>query len=458
MIETSPDSIHKTSHTTHALKSALSDKQSHTDPLFFVASWRRLNPAYKHIALILAIKAGPDNKKVSATNTWIARWARRAEMTVINARRAMSKRGFVTTQPDGLERETGRHRGRRLHPNGQLHTFRLRRGQLHAYSLQNGQHIIAPSLNCKRAVVRRILSWHLRPDLELVMLVMLLNRDPNTPENENWYEGSVEELAELIGCGKTTIRGYLDELENLNRIKKHQQEHPDDLNKPEKHRRPRRNRYELPRDGEDFVPRPGTRLFSSEPPKKARDHESERLLVQAAKKLKAGPDGWRPASHTLLGEMIGKHRSGITPLLRRLQDDGKLEFKVERRLTWIRLLDQAMTNSPARVAAEVSIEPLPTSQPRISSQKNITKRLPRRRSLTPREKIIRRAIREDLHGTGYVEFLTRELLATRERWQAEGCSAAYTKAYDDPYWKQRIQDERTKERTKMHSARKTGRV
>jgi hypothetical protein len=75
------------------------------------------------------------------------------------------------------------------------------------------------------------------------------------------------------------------------------------------------------------------------------------------------------------------------------------------------------------------------------------KRRRRDRSLAPREKIIRAAISKGFRGKTYVDYLETEGLTTPQEWQLNNdnpCRRSYVAAYDDPYWRQRINDEKSK--------------
>jgi hypothetical protein len=71
--------------------------------------------------------------------------------------------------------------------------------------------------------------------------------------------------------------------------------------------------------------------------------------------------------------------------------------------------------------------------------------------MTNKEKVIRRAIRDGLQGSRYVDYLDICGLKTKEEWQKQKppCSASYKKAYADPRWKQLIYKEKSRMALRM---------
>jgi hypothetical protein len=76
----------------------------------------------------------------------------------------------------------------------------------------------------------------------------------------------------------------------------------------------------------------------------------------------------------------------------------------------------------------------------------------RKTPLTPLQKSIRKAIREGLEGIRYCKELDAEGAAPPTSWASDQLwPGKYAKAYQDPAWRKRIQDQKTKERRRMES-------
>jgi len=69
--------------------------------------------------------------------------------------------------------------------------------------------------------------------------------------------------------------------------------------------------------------------------------------------------------------------------------------------------------------------------------------------LTKREKVIRAAIRQGLHGIEYAEYLDHRRLFTHEKWQLDDCPTRYSRAYEIPHWRHQIQREKSRVARRM---------
>ncbi len=97
----------------------------------------------------------------------------------------------------------------------------------------------------------------------------------------------------------------------------------------------------------------------------------------------------------------------------------------------------------------------------FANREKTRRRLSAHRTLTKREKVIRKAIRQDLSGKRYFAFLDMKGLATEEKWQKHKdnpCPPRHAQAYEDPYWRGIIQKEKSRVATRVNSERTAKRV
>ncbi len=78
----------------------------------------------------------------------------------------------------------------------------------------------------------------------------------------------------------------------------------------------------------------------------------------------------------------------------------------------------------------------------------MTKRV-RKKSLTEAEKVISKAIKEDLKAERYCAYLDINNIKPLKAWIDELCPQSYVKAYKNPLWRKRIHDQKSRVKRKM---------
>jgi len=109
---------------------------------------------------------------------------------------------------------------------------------------------------------------------------------------------------------------------------------------------------------------------------------------------------------------------------------GLIHFEV-----WIKL-EAAIEHARLRAKVDIAASIHPTTTKRV-----------RKKPLTEAEKVISEAIKDDLKAERYCAYLERNNIKPPKDWEL--CPQSYVKAYKNPLWRKRIQDQKSRVKRKM---------
>jgi hypothetical protein len=173
--------------------------------------------------------------------------------------------------------------------------------------------------------------------------------------------------------------------------------------------------------------------------------EVTRELRKVAEQIKS--KGLRLVSEDDLRDLRpqSEHSRSADEMAREIRESIREE---ERKEIQRKILGELQTSN--RLAARKSTQPrrrrrLLTVMPASARKKKKSKRSRRSRKLTTRNKEIMKILRErsNLRAEEYCMTLYEAGISTDPVWRLDKCPASYVEAYKDPYWRKRIQWEKS---------------